>query len=53
MYEIIDLDKEQAEEIDLKLEEYDRKHIRYKLDGSINIGVFDEGKLVAGACGCM
>jgi GNAT superfamily N-acetyltransferase len=52
-YEIIDLTEEQADEIDSRLEEYDEGYITYKLSGSVCIGIMREGRLIAGAMGCM
>ena len=52
-YNIVDLTEEQMEEIDSMLEEYDDSHICFKLDGTVNIGVFYDGNLIAGAGGCM
>ena len=50
---IIDLTEEQIDIIESKLDEYDKKYIHYKLDGRIQIGIEEEGKLVAGLDACM
>ena len=53
MEKLIDLTEEQAEDIESRLEENDRTYITYKLDGSIQIGIEKDGKLVAGLDACM
>lgn len=50
---IIDLTEEQVDIIESKLDEYDKKYIHYKLDGRIQIGIEEDGKLVAGLDACM
>ena len=45
---IIDLNEEQLEEIETRLSSYDEKYITYKMNGCIQIGVEDDGKLIAG-----
>lgn len=50
---IVDLTEEQVDYIEESLEDYDEKYIRYKLEGRIQIGIEDEGKLVAGLDACM
>lgn len=50
---IVDLNKEQIEYIESRLEEYDEKHITYKLSGSVSVGILHDGELIAGADGCM
>ncbi|MBQ9545042.1 MAG: GNAT family N-acetyltransferase [Clostridia bacterium] len=50
---ITDLKDEQVEVIEEKLDEYDREHIHYKLDGRISIGIEKGGKLIAGLDACM
>lgn len=50
---ILDLNREQVDEIEEKLEEYDEKHITYSLDGRISIGIEENGKIVAGLDACM
>ena len=50
---IIDLNEEQLEFIEARLSEFDEQHITYKLDGSIQIGIEEDGKIVAGLDACM
>jgi GNAT superfamily N-acetyltransferase len=50
---IINLTKEQINEIDDKLAEYDEAHITYKLDSRISIGIEEDGHIVAGLDACM
>lgn len=51
--DIIDLNREQIEQLEENLEEYDEKHITYSLDGRISIGVKENGEIVAGLDACM
>ncbi|MBR5789779.1 MAG: GNAT family N-acetyltransferase [Lachnospiraceae bacterium] len=50
---IVDLTEEQVDYIEERLEDYDEKYISYKLEGRIQIGIEDGGKLVAGLDACM
>lgn len=50
---IIDLTEEQAEDIEERLEAFDESYITYKMDGEIQIGIEDDGKLVAGLDACV
>ena len=50
---IIDLNEEQLEFIEDRLSAFDEQYITYKLDGSIQIGIEEDGKLVAGLDACM
>ena len=52
-YEIIDLNDEQIENLETKLDEYDQNHIKYKMDGNVNVGVLLNGKIIAGVNACM
>lgn len=45
---IINLSEEQECEIRYYLDEYNAKHIKYRLDGMMRIGVEENGKLMAG-----
>lgn len=50
---IIDLTEEQVEDIEERLEDFDESYITYKMDGEIQIGIEDDGKLVAGLDACI
>ena len=50
---IVQLNEEQAEEIENRLDSFDRDFIRYKIDGSIRLGIEEDGKLIAGLDACM
>ena len=50
---IIDLNQEQVEDIEERLEDFDESYITYKMDGEIQIGIEDNGKLVAGLDACI
>ena len=51
--EIIDLNEEQLEDIENRLEEYDESHITYLMEGSIHIGIKENNQLIAGLDACM
>ena len=51
--EIIDLNEEQVEDIESRLSSFDENYITYKMDGCIQIGVEDDGKLIAGLDACI
>ena len=50
---IIDLNEEQVEDIEERLSAFDEGYITYKMDGCIQIGVEDSGKLIAGLDACI
>ncbi|MDE7212970.1 MAG: GNAT family N-acetyltransferase [Anaeroplasmataceae bacterium] len=50
---IIDLTEEQIEELETALDNYDKTYIQYKLNGTISIGIMDNGVLVAGLDSCV
>ena len=52
-YQVIELDELQLEDIERRLHEYDKKHIKYEMSGNIRIGVLDNDILIAGADACM
>ena len=52
-YQIIELNDLQLEDIERRLYEYDKKHIKYEISGNIKIGVLDNDILIAGADACM
>ena len=51
--EIIDLNEAQVEDIETRLSAFDENHITYKMDGCIQIGVEDDGRLIAGLDACI
>ena len=51
--EIIDLNEDQVENIESRLSSFDENYITYKMDGCIQIGVEDDGKLIAGLDACI
>lgn len=53
MYEIKDLTSDQVDDIEKRLDEYDNKFLPKPLDGFIQIGAFDNGKLIGGLDACM
>lgn len=53
MMRIIDLNEAQLEYVETQLSAFDEKHITYKLDGRIQIGIEADGKIVAGLDACM
>lgn len=50
---IIDLNEKQLEIVENKLSAFDETYISYKMDGSIQIGIEEDGKLVAGLDACI
>ena len=50
---IVNLNEEQVDEIETRLETYDENYITYKMNGSIQIGMEDGGKLIAGLDACV
>lgn len=50
---IIDLNEKQIEYIEDKLNAFDKNYITYKKDGRIQIGIEEDGKLVAGLDACI
>lgn len=52
-YKIVSLNPSQMNEIEEQLDEFDQKHITYKMDGMISIGIEHEGKIVAGLNACI
>lgn len=51
--ELVDLNQGQIDEIYESLAAFDRKFIGFRLEGSINIGIQSDGKLIAGLNGYM
>ncbi len=50
---LTDLNDEQVEEIEERLSAFDKDHIRYKMNGSIQIGIEEGGRLIAGLDACI
>lgn len=50
---LITLNEDQVSQIEEKLEAFDETYITYKLDGSIQIGIEEDGELVAGLDACV
>ena len=50
---IIDLNNEQAEDIDERLSTFDENYITFNMEGSILIGMEEDGKLIAGLNACI
>lgn len=53
MIRFIDLNDEQTEQIETRLSDYDDRFMTVKMDGSIRIGIEENGKLIAGLDACM
>ena len=51
--EIIDLNEDQVEDIESRLSSFDENYIPYKMDGCIQIGVEEDGRLIAGLDACI
>ena len=49
---IVDLNHEQLETVELAMEAYDDAFMPCKLEGSIQIGIAEDGKIVAGLDAC-
>ena len=50
---MIDLNEEQIEDIETRLSTFDENYITYKMDGCIQIGMEENGKLIAGLDACI
>ena len=48
-YKIVELNKEQMNVVEEKLEAFDEKYTKYPVSGAINIGIEHEGEIIAGA----
>ena len=51
--EIIDLNETQVEIIENKLSAFDETYITYKMNGQIQLGIEEDGKLIAGLDVCV
>lgn len=50
---MIDLNEDQVEEIEERLSAFDENYIIYRMNGCIQIGVEENGKLIAGLDACI
>ena len=50
---IIDLNEEQAEDIENRLSAYDDEHMTCRKEGCVRLGLVEDGKLIAGLDACM
>ena len=50
---IIDLNEQQVEYVEDKLSDFDENYITYKMNGSIQIGIEEDGQIVAGLDACV
>lgn len=50
---IVNLNEQQIEEIEDKLSDFDEKYITYRLNGNIQIGIEENGKIIAGLDACL
>ena len=50
---IIDLNEEQVEDIETRLSAFDQNYITYKANGCIQIGIEENGRLIAGLDACI
>ena len=50
---ILELNEAQLETLEEQLSAFDEHHITYKMDGSIQIGIEEDGKIVAGLDACV
>lgn len=50
---IVELTEEQVDRLEDRLDDYDEAHIKYRLKGSVSIGIESGGRIVAGLDGCM
>lgn len=50
---IVDLNENQLEDVENRLSAFDEHYITYKLEGSIRIGIEEDGNVVAGLDACI
>ena len=50
---IVDLNEEEVSDIESRLEAYDDSRMHFRMDGCIQIGIEEDGQLVAGLDACM
>lgn len=46
--EIVELNESQVNYIESQLDDYDKKYIRYRITGNINIGILKDNSIIAG-----
>ena len=51
--QIVDLTEDQVEDIENRLNEFDDSYITHKMNGCIQIGIEEDGKLIAGLDACV
>lgn len=44
-YNIVSLNESQIDEIEEQLDEFDQKHVTYKMEGNVSIGIAHNGKI--------
>ena len=49
----VELTKEQVEEIEERLEEYDQMHMPPAIEGTVQLGIEEDGRLIAGLDACI
>ena len=49
----VELTEEQAEEIEERLEEYDQMHMPPAIEGTVRLGIEEDGRLIAGLDACI
>ncbi len=52
-YKIVPLNESQMNEIEEQLYEFDQKHVTYRMNGNVSIGIEYDGKIIAGLDACM
>ena len=50
---VVELNGEQVEALEEKLDSYDSAYIGFRREGSVSIGIEEDGRIVAGLDGCM
>ena len=49
----VELTEEQAEELEERLEEYDQMHMPPAIEGAVQLGIEEDGRLIAGLDACI
>lgn len=50
---VVELNGEQVEALEEKLDSYDSAYIGFRREGNVSIGIEEDGRIVAGLDGCM